>query len=431
VSGSSAPFEGIAQTFGRRSVSFNGAEQILRPPRDGLAHLRGAQLQEQTLQPGAVAVRDGLIAGLEPDPRAELTVDAAGCAILPGFVDCHTHLPFAGWRAGEYEQKLRGVPYEEISHGGGGIAASARALRESSDEQVLAQASGLAGEMLASGTTTFECKSGYGLSREAELRALALARELEIQVPQTTVSTALLAHAVPDGFTTDGWMKVVQEMMPEVLGTGHVSALDIFVESIAFTNEHLELMGQLAAAGGLALRCHVEQFASHRSVPVALAAGARSVDHLSMIHPDDIAPLAAAPCAAVLLPAAEFLGAEHRAPARSLLEAGAIVVLASDANPGTAPVVSMPLVIGLGARLYDLSVPEALGAATLNAAWTLGLEHDRGSIEVGKRADLLLLDGPAEMIPYRFGHNPVAAAFVGGEPVFVRDRAAGARLVSS
>jgi imidazolonepropionase len=348
-------------------VSFDGAQQILRPPADGLEYLRGRQIEAQTLEGGALGVRGGRISGFEADRRAELIVDARDCALLPGFVDCHTHLPFAGWRAGEYERKLRGVAYDQIARDGGGIAASARALRESSDRQVLAQGRGLAAEMLAAGTTTFECKSGYGLSREGELRALALARELSLQVPQTTTSTALLAHAVPEGHTADSWMEVVQAMMPELLSAGEVSALDIFVESIAFDNRHLELMGELAAAAGLALRCHVEQFASHRSVPVALAAGARSVDHLSMIHPDDVAPLAHARCAAVLLPAAEFLGAEHRAPARALLDAGAIVVLATDANPGTAPVVSMPVAIGLGARLYGLGVREALAAATLNA----------------------------------------------------------------
>jgi imidazolonepropionase len=226
-------------------------------------------------------------------------------------------------------------------------------------------------------------------------------------------------------------MDVVQAMMPEVLSAGSVTALDIFVESIAFSNEHLAMMGELAAAAGLALRCHVEQFGGCRSVPVALEAGARSVDHLSTIHPDDIAALAVAPCAAVLLPAAEFLGAEQRAPGRDLVDAGAIFVLATDLNPGTAPVAAMPVVMGLGARLYGLSVAETLAAATLNAAWVLGLDHDRGSIEVGKRADLLVLDGPVEMIPYRFGHNPVAIAFIAGRPAYVRDEAAAARLTWS
>jgi imidazolonepropionase len=412
-----------------RSLSLQGAEQILRPPRDGLPYLRGSLVSEQTLDPGGLVVRDGLIASsAEEDEIFELVIDAGGCAVVPGFVDCHTHLPFAGWRAHEYEQKLRGVPYEQIARGGGGIAASARALRESSDEQVLTQAGGLAAEMLASGTTAFECKSGYGLSREGELRSLRLARELAERVPQTTVSTALLAHSVPPGFEPSQWMDEVVAMLPEALASGSVSALDIFVESIAFSNDDLQRMGTMAGSAGVALRCHVEQFASHRSVPVALKAGARSVDHLSMLHPDDLPGLAEAECAAVLLPAAEFLGAEHRAPGRDLLDAGALVVVATDLNPGPAPVTSMPLVIGLGSRLYDMSVREALAAATLNAAWTAGLQEILGSIEVGKRADLLVLDGPVERIAYRLGRDPVAIALLAGEPVYVRDAEAAQRI---
>jgi imidazolonepropionase len=413
---------------GPPSLSVIGAAQVLRPPRDHMAHLRGEALSAQTLDPGELSARDGRITALERDEIAQVTIDASGCAVLPGLVDCHTHLPFAGWRWGEYEQKLTGVPYEEIARGGGGITSSARALREASDDEVLEQAAGLAEEMLAAGTTTFECKSGYGLSREGEMRALVLARELEIGVPQTTTSTALLAHAVPEGYTADTWMTVVGEMMPEVMAAGSVTALDIFVESIAFGLGHLQVMGELARASGLMLRTHVEQLSCMRSVPVALAAGARSMDHLSMIHPDDIGPLAEAPCAAVLLPGAEFLGAEHRAPGRAIIDAGAIFALATDANPGTSPVVSMPVVIGLASRLYGLGVREALGAATLNAAWTLDLHHDRGSIEVGKRADLVILDGPAESIAYRFGHNPVAIVIIGGEIVYVRDDAAAERV---
>ena len=405
------------------SVSISGAEQILRPDRDGRPYLRGQFASQQTLEPGGLSIRNGLIAELAEDPGADARFDARGCAVIPGFVDCHTHLPFAGWREREYEQKIRGVPYEQISRDGGGIASSARALSEASDEQVLAQSIALANEMLASGTTTFECKSGYGLSREGELRALDLARTLGSRVSQTTTSTALLAHSVPPLYSADEWMDEVETMMPEVVMPGSVSALDIFVESIAFSNEDLTRMGALAADAGLSLRSHVEQFGGLRSVPVALAAHARSVDHLSTMHGDDIAPLAQAECAAVLLPAAEFLGDEHRAPGRELVDAGAIVVLATDANPGTAPVFSLPVVIGLAVRLYRFSALEALAAATLNGAWTLGLQADRGSIEVGKRADVVVLDGPVEQIAYRFGRNPVLAVFVAGEPVFVRDDA--------
>jgi len=157
-----------------------------------------------------------------------------------------------------------------------------------------------------------------------------------------------------------------------------------------------------------------------RSVPVALAHGARSLDHLSRIHPDDIEPLARSRCAAVLLPGAELMGAEECAPARALIEAGAILALATDANPGTSPIFSLPLIVGLAVRRYGLSTREALLAVTLNAAYVLTLSQQVGSIEVGKRADLVLLDGPAEHVAYRLGHNPVAATFAGGAPVYVR-----------
>ena len=406
------------------SVCVHDAAQILRPPSDGLPYLRHDRAGELRLGGGALTAADGQITGFEADAGAVIQVDGAGCAVVPGFVDAHTHLPFAGWRAGEYAQKVAGAPYEEIARAGGGIAASSRAFGESSDEAVLAQAGALAREMLAHGTTTFECKSGYGLTVDAELRALRLAGDLGERAEQGATSTALLAHAVPAGYDADSWMDAVAAMLPRVRADTRASALDIYVESVAFTNEHLARMGELAQANTLALRCHVEQFATHRSVPVALAHGARSVDHLACLHPDDVAPLAGAECAAVLLPGAELLGAEHVAPARALADAGAICVLATDANPGTSPVLSLPLVIGIAVRRYGWTVREALLATTLNAAWVLGRSGEAGSLEAGKQADFLLLDGPVEHVPYRFGHNPVAAVFIAGRPVHVRPDAA-------
>ncbi|MEA2227397.1 MAG: imidazolonepropionase [Solirubrobacteraceae bacterium] len=406
------------------TVSVEGAAQVLRPPSDGLAFLRHDRAGELSAEPGSVRVQDGRIAGFEPDPDARVRIDATGCAVIPGLVDCHTHLPFAGWRAREYEMKVTGVPYEEIARAGGGIRASARALAQTGDDEVLGQAGALAAEMLAHGTTTFEGKSGYGLSVAGELRALALAGRLADRVAQDTTSTALLAHAVPDGHDADGWMEEVAAMVPDVVRSTRASALDVYVESIAFSNEHLRRMGALAAEHGLDLRAHVEQFNANRSVPVAIAAGARSVDHLSCLHPDDVAPLAASACAAVLLPGAEVMGAEHTPPARDLADAGAICVLATDANPGTSPIVSLPLIIGLAVRRYGWSVREALLAATLNAAWVLRRSADAGSLEAGKRADVLVLDGPIEHVPYRLGHNPVAVVLVAGEPVWVRPDAA-------
>ena len=397
------------------TLALRGAAQVLRPPEDGLPYLRHDRAAELRLEPGDVAIDGGRIAGFEAG-AADVELDASGCAVLPGFVDCHTHLPFAGWRAEEYERKVTGVPYAEIARAGGGIASSARSLASMSDAAVLAQAEDLAAEMLRHGTTAFEGKTGYGLSREGEERAARLGRALGERVVQPMRLTGLFAHSVPPGTTADAWMDEAA-----ALARGcDVDALDIFVESVAFGNEHLELMGALARETGRPLRAHVEQFAAHRSVPVALEWDARSVDHLSCLHADDIAPLAAAECAAVLLPGAELLGGEHTPPARALADAGAIGVLATDLNPGTSPVASMPVIIGLGVRRYGWSVREALLAATLNAAWVLGWSGELGSLEPGKRADVLLLDGPAEHVPYRFGHNPVAAVVAGGELVWVR-----------
>ena len=179
-------------------------------------------------------------------------------------------------------------------------------------------------------------------------------------------------------------------------------------------------MGALARELGLPLRAHVEQLSTMRSVPVALEWGARSVDHLSVIHPDDVAPLAASETAAVLLPGAELMNAEATPPARALADAGAICVLATDFNPGTSPIASIPVIVGLAVRRYGWSVREALLAVTLNAAYVLGRCDELGSLEPGKRADAIVLDGPAEHVPYRFGHNPVAAVVSAGELAWVR-----------
>ena len=256
--------------------------------------------------------------------------------------------------------------------------------------------------MLYGGTTTFEAKTGYGLTAEGELRAVRLGRSLGADAV-----TGLFAHAIPAGFDAASWMDEVDRLA----AAADVDALDIYVESVAFRNEDLERLGAIARREGVPLRAHVEQFNANRSVPVALAAGARSVD-----HPDDLGPLAAAECAAVLLPGAELLGDERVAPGRALADAGAICVLATDCNPGTSPVLSLPLIVGIAVRRYGWSAREALAACTLNAAWVLGA-GDRGSIEVGKRADLVVLDGPVEHIPYRFGRNPVRAVIAGGEVV--------------
>jgi len=396
-------------------LSIDGAAELLRPPEDGHAYLRHDRAAELRLDPAPLAVADGRIAAFARDDGAAVHIDATGCAVVPGLVDCHTHLPFAGWRAEEYELKVTGVAYEEIARRGGGIASSARAFAQASDDEILVQARALVAEMLACGTTAFEGKTGYGLSVDAESRAVRLGRELGADRV-----TGLFAHAVPHGYDAGAWMDEVDALA----AVCDVDALDIYVESVAFANEHLERLGAIAAREGVALRAHVEQFNANRSVPVALTAGARSVDHLACLHPDDIAPLAAAECAAVLLPGAELMSAERTPPARELADAGAICALATDCNPGTSPIVSLPVIVGLAVRRYGWTALEALLACTLNAAWVLDLSSELGSLEVGKRADVVLLDEPISHVPYRFGRNPVCIVVRAGEVAWVRPDAA-------
>jgi imidazolonepropionase len=398
------------------AVWIAGAAEVLRPPEDSLGYLRHDRAAEMRLDGGDVVLEGDRIAAFEAPGEAALRVDASGCTVLPGFVDCHTHLPFAGWRADEYEMKVTGVPYEQIARSGGGIASSARAFAATSDDAILSQARTIAGEMLTTGTTAFEGKTGYGLSYDAERRAVRLGHALGEQVEQTTSVTGLFAHAVPEGWTADAWMDEVERLADDT----DVDALDIYVETVAFANEHLERLGRIAAARRLPLRAHVEQFAANRSVPVALAAGARSVDHLACLEAEDLGPLAASETAAVLLPGAEFLGDEALAPARALADAGAICVLGTDLNPGTSPVASIPAIVGLAVRRYGWSVREALLACTLNAAYVLGRSGEVGSLEAGKRADVILLDTPAAHLPYRFARNPVCAVFIAGRPAWVR-----------
>ncbi len=343
--------------------------------------------------------------------------------VTPGFVDCHTHLPFVGWRDDEFEARLAGRAYRDL-HGEGGIRRSARMLAEASDEEVLAFCRPLLAEMAEHGTTAVELKTGYGLSVEAELRQARLARRLAAEVPQRCTVTLLPCHAVPPGADRRDWVRTVcEELVPAAAAEGLADAVDVYVEDIAFDLEDLRQVAAAASAAGLSLRCHGEQLGPSGAAEAAAALGARSVDHLNYLGPDGARALANSETAAVLLPASSFCLGTPPAPARELVAAGAVVALASDLNPGTSPVLSIPEAISMACSLYGLAPLEALTAATLNAAWVLGMDDRVGSLEVGKAADFLVLDASSfRQVPYRPGHNPVLHAFVGG--VRVAGRAA-------
>jgi imidazolonepropionase len=370
---------------------------------------------------GAVAWEDGVLTYVGPADGLG-TADLEhfdGCTIAPGFVDAHTHLPFVGWRADEFESRLAGVSYREL-HGEGGIYRSSRLLNEASDDEVLAFCRPLVQEMADLGTTSLELKTGYGLSVDAELRQARLARLLADEAPQTCSVTLLACHAVPQGVARDEWVRVAcEELIPEVAAERLADAVDIYVEDIAFTLEDLEAVAAAAAAAGLPLRCHADQLGPSGAAEAAVRLGAASADHLNHVSSDGIAALGATDATtAILLPTSTFFLRATPPDVRGLLDAGARVAIASDANPGTSPTVSMPEVITMACSLYGLTPLEALAAATFSAAKVLRLEGTRGTLSAGRAADLVVVEGDAfRQVPYRPGHAPVLHTFVSGRRV--------------
>ena len=344
-----------------------------------------------------------------------------GC-LVPGFVDQHTHLPFVGWRADEFEARLRGLSYRELHGGDGGIFRSARMFAEATDDEVMTFSHALLDEMLAHGTTALELKTGYGLSVDQELRAAGLARRLAEEASQTCTVTLLAAHAVPREMDRADWVRTASdELIPEAARRGLADAVDVYVEDIAFSLDDLEAIAGSAHAAGLALRVHADQLGDSGAAAAAARLGARSADHLNHCSPASVAALSAGDTVAGLLPASTFFLRGTPAPARALREAGVPIALATDANPGTSPVVSMPEVIAMAAAVYEVPPLDALTATTLNPAWVLGLSGTLGTLEAGKRADLVLLEHRSfAQVPYRPGHDPVVATIVAGE--VVRDR---------
>lgn len=403
------------------SLVINNAEQLVTL--EGAGPLRGESLRSVTTDERAsIGIQDGSIETLGHVSGGDSEFDASGCTVVPGFVDCHTHLPFFGWRADEDAARLSGIRYETLHREAGGIFRSARLLAEATDEEVLAFSLRLASEMLRSGTTSFETKSGYGLSIEAELHQLRLARSLAEEVPQTVVSTCLAAHAVPVDRSAGEWVgEAANELLPAAASEGLATSVDIYVESIAFALEHAARLHEAAKSLGLRMRMHADQLEDGQGGSFAARWDFASADHLNHTSLPAVGDLAASDTVAVLLPGATFTLRQNKRPlARNLIEEGAIVALGSDLNPGTSPISSMPFVMALACRLYGLRPLEALAAATVNAAHVCGLGETVGRLATGYRADAVVLDVPSfEQVCYRPDHDPVMAVICGGEVVHV------------
>ena len=389
---------------------------------------RGAAMRELGIvADGAVAIRDGriLAAGrsdeLRSQVRAAQTLSAEGHLVLPGFVDPHTHLVWAGERSGEFEMRVGGATYMEIMSAGGGIMNTVRQTRAASLDDLLNQTRPRLARMLAHGTTTVEIKSGYGLNTDDELKQLAAIRHLQAESPATLVATFLGAHAVPAEYRgrEDAYVDlVVDEMLPAVASLDEPPAFcDVFCEEGAFTLEQSRRILEAARAHGLGCKIHVDEFRALGGTRLAVELGATSADHLVCTPADEIELLARSDTIAVALPGTPFgLGHHDYTPGRALINAGGALALATDCNPGTCWCENMQLMIALACRYMGLAPAEAISAATINAAHALGLGKEVGSIEPGKRADLTVVKIPSyQHLGYRFGTNMVTAVIAGGQ----------------
>ena len=410
----------------------HNAVQLLTLASDGPK--RGAAMGELgIIEHGAVAVRDGLVALVGPtsEVRGQGTVaeeiDASGKVVMPGFVDPHTHLVFAGDRANEFEQRIKGATYMEIMAAGGGIMSTVQATRTANVEQLVEESRARLNRMLAYGTTTAEAKTGYGLDVENELKMLEAIRRLDAEHPVHLVPTFLGAHAVPKEYKgrTDEYVDlVIEEMLPRV--AKNASSLvtrpslpfcDVFCDEGAFTLEQSRRVLEAAQALGFGLKIHTDEFRPLGGTRLAVELGAVSADHLVCTLDDEIELLAKSDTIAVALPGTPFgLGHHEYTPARRIIDAGGALALATDLNPGTCWCESMPLIMALACRFMKMTPAEAIVAATINAAHAVGLGHRVGSLEVGKAADILILDIPDyRHLPYRFGVNLVDRVIKGGD----------------
>jgi imidazolonepropionase len=397
---------------------------------------RGSDLGRLGIIPdGAVLVRDGQIAamGSSNDLRAaypsEPMLDAGGKVVLPGFVDPHTHLVFAGDRAAEFELRLEGKTYLEILAAGGGILSTVRASRQASIAELMAQTRTRATAMLRHGTTTAEAKTGYGLETASELAQLEALLRLDAEGPLEIVPTFLGAHAIapefkgdPDGYTHS----VCQQMLPETKHwwETHTSGrplpfVDVFCETGAFSLAQTRQILSTAKALGFPLKLHVDEFDNLGGASLAAELGAVSADHMVKTSAQDIAALAHSGTVAVALPCTPFgLADPHYTPARDILQAGGLLAIASDLNPGTAWCESMQFVIALACRYLRLTPAQAIAAATINAAAAISRADRVGSLEVGKQADLIVLSvDDYRQLGYRFGVNLVEKVIKKGEVV--------------
>lgn len=395
--------------------------QIATPKGRGAA--RGAAMRALAVYEKAVLAIDRgrfVFVGSEADCTIPIDedFDARGATAIPGFVDSHTHIPFAGFRESEFNRRLQGESYADIAASGGGIASTVRATRAASLEELVVNVLARAATMARYGTTMAEAKSGYGLSLEHELKQLRAIRAASARSPVRLVPTCLAAHEFPrdDASYVE---TIVEEILPAVAREQLAVFNDAFVERGVFTREQGEKVLRAGLQYGLVPRLHADELSDTDGAALAAELGAASADHLMYVSDRGVDALAASATVANLLPATSFfLMSPRYAPARALIDKGGAVSLSTDCNPGSSMTESMQTVVQLATLQMKMTVEESLTAATLNGAYSLRLSHETGSIEVGKRADFVLLDAPSYLhLVYHFGVNLVSAVFRDGQRV--------------
>ena len=389
---------------------------------------RGSRDAYGAIENGAIAVAGDRIHWIGEASRLPESVPdtldvhcVGGRWITPGLIDCHTHLVYAGDRAREFEQRLTGVSYEEIARQGGGILSTVVATRAASEDALVESARPRLDALLGEGVTTIEIKSGYGLDLETELKMLRAARRLGENGEIDVVTTFLGAHALPPEFEGrgDAYIDFVcEEVMPRVAELGLADAVDAFCEGIGFSADQTERIFAAARALGLPIKLHAEQLSDLGGAALAARYGALSADHLEYVSEASIEAMAEANSVAVLLPGAFYFLRETRKPPVERFRAhGVPMAIATDSNPGSAPVTSLLLMLNMACTLFQMTPEEALRGATCHAAAALGIEHTAGTLEIGKRADFVLwnVDHPAELA-YRVGFNPCHRVVKSGRP---------------
>jgi imidazolonepropionase len=390
-----------------------------------IATMRQGEPDYGVIESGAIAIAGGVIdwigaAAEVPGREAGETRSLEGRWVTPALVDCHTHLVFGGQRAEEYERRLRGASYEDIAAEGGGILSTVKATRETSDEQLYADALPRLHALAREGVATVEIKSGYGLDLDNELKMLRVARRLGEHSGLTVRTSLLAAHTVAPEFAgdADAYMdRIVDEILPAAARVDLADAVDAYCESIAFDARQVERLFSRAQKFGLRVKLHADQLSDGGGAELAARFGALSADHLEYTSPEGVRALAEAGTAAVLLPGAYLtLNETQQPPMGELRESGVPLAIATDCNPGTSPLCSIHFAMGLGSRLFGMTPEECLAGVTREAARALGLGHDRGTLETGKRADIAIwdFDHPRELA-YWLGTHPLSDLLIAGQ----------------